>query len=138
MFGLGTAIPLIKDLVDRFIPDKSKAQAAKEALDELRQSQAGKAADEEFQAQLAGLANVKAEAEGKSALQRDWRPIVALTFAGLVVAYWFGFSAPNMPVTAVNAVFHLLELCLGGYVIGNSVERVAVHGIGIAKALKGK
>jgi hypothetical protein len=37
-----------------------------------------------------------AEAQG-SWLQRNWRSLLMVTFAGLVVAHWFGFTAQNIP-----------------------------------------
>ena len=39
---------------------------------------------------------VLAEAQG-SWLQRNWRPLLMCTFAALVVAHWFGLTAPNIP-----------------------------------------
>ena len=39
---------------------------------------------------------VLAEAQGSS-LQRNWRPLRMVVFAGLVIAHWFGFTASNIP-----------------------------------------
>lgn len=122
---LGSVIDLVKDGLDRFIPDKSAAAAAKATLDQLKESDEAKSLDADIKVQLAGLDNVKAEAAGSSWLQRNWRPMTALTFVGLVTAYWFGFTAPNLPQASVQELFELVKLCLGGYTMGRTVEKVA-------------
>ncbi len=122
---ISAGIGLIKDALDRFGPaDKTKKMELQNGLDELNATIHEKNVQDEFNVQLAGLQVVKAEAEGESWLQRTWRPIVALTFAGLVVAYWFGWSAPNLSADAVTNLFSLVKLCLGGYVIGRSGEKI--------------
>jgi len=66
---------------------------------------------------------VEAEAKGESVLQRNWRPIVMLTFVALVVARWLGFTAPDMSPEEYIAIYGIIELGLGGYVIGRSAEK---------------
>src|SRR5258708_30707586 len=39
---------------------------------------------------------VKTEAASSGWLTRSWRPIVMLTFTGLIVARWFGWAAPAL------------------------------------------
>jgi len=67
---------------------------------------------------------VKAEIEGESWLQRNWRPLVMLAFAGLVGAYWLGLAPADLPQYAVVQMYGLVKLGLGGYVIGRSAEKV--------------
>ena len=66
-----------------------------------------------------------AEAKGESWLQRSWRPIAMLSLLGLVGAYWFGFTPPNLDKSAVEGLFLLVQIGLGGYVVGRSAEKVA-------------
>jgi hypothetical protein len=66
-----------------------------------------------------------AEAKGESWLQRSWRPIAMLSLLGLVGAYWFGFTPTNLDKDAVNGLFLLVQIGLGGYVVGRSAEKVA-------------
>ena len=55
-------------------------------------------------------------------LQRSWRPIVMLTFTAIIVVGAFR----TIPFLDSSSPFwNLLELGLGGYVVGRSVERVA-------------
>lgn len=68
---------------------------------------------------------LNAELQGNG-LQRNWRPIVMLAFAFIVIYRYF--IAPIfslVPVELPERFFDLLELGIGGYVIGRSVEKVA-------------
>ena len=76
---------------------------------------------------------VKAEAQSDHWLAACWRPILMLTFGGLIVARWLGWSAPNIPEAEVLKLWSIVELGLGGYVIGRSVEKIVPA---IAGALK--
>lgn len=67
---------------------------------------------------------VKAEAQGQSWLQRTWRPVTMLVFVGLIVARWLGWSAPNLGEAEVLKLWDIVEIGLGGYVIGRSAEKV--------------
>ena len=59
-------------------------------------------------------------------LQRSWRPILMLAF-GFIVIY-VKFIAPlfSLPIPPLeNEFWNLLQLGIGGYVVGRSVEKVA-------------
>lgn len=54
-------------------------------------------------------------------LQRSWRPLVMLTFAVIILAGTF----TSLPILADTSRFwDLLEIGLGGYVIGRSGEKM--------------
>jgi hypothetical protein len=72
---------------------------------------------------------VEAEAKGDSWLQRTWRPITMLTFLVLVVADQTGVLAFRLAPEA----WTLLQIGLGGYVVGRSVEKAAPAVIGALK-----
>lgn len=78
---------------------------------------------------------VKAEAESSHWLAANWRPILMLTFGGLIVARWFGYAAPELSEAEYLKLWDIVQLGLGGYVIGRSVERITPH---IAGAIAGK
>lgn len=63
---------------------------------------------------------IKAEAQGASWLQRTWRPITMLTFLILVVCDSFGLLAFRLSEEA----WTLLQIGLGGYVAGRTVEKI--------------
>jgi hypothetical protein len=67
---------------------------------------------------------VKTEAQGQSWLQRTWRPITMLVFVALIVARWLGWSAPNLSEAEALKLWDIVEIGLGGYVIGRSAEKV--------------
>lgn len=67
---------------------------------------------------------VQAEAQGESWLQRNWRPMTMIWFGVLIGGHWFGFTPQNLSQSEILSLFDLMELGLGGYVIGRSVEKV--------------
>lgn len=54
-------------------------------------------------------------------MQRNWRPITMLTFLVLVVGDALGL----LPFRLAEQAWDLLQLGMGGYVIGRSVEKAA-------------
>ena len=54
-----------------------------------------------------------------------WRPLVMLVFTGLVVAWWFGFQPENADDALMEELFLLIQIGLGGYIVGRSAEKVA-------------
>ena len=113
-------------LIDRLWPDPAQAAQAKVQL--LEMAQKGELAE------LTARANiVQAEASSGSWLASSWRPITMLTFVGLIVARWFGWAAPNLSEAEYLKLWDIVELGLGGYVVGRSVEKVVPA---IAGALK--
>lgn len=78
---------------------------------------------------------VKTEAASSHWLAANWRPLLMVTFGGLIVARWFGWAAPNLTEAEYLALWDIVELGLGGYVIGRSAEKVAPA---ITEALKRK
>jgi len=107
---------IIGKVVDRAIPDKSEATRLKIALQEQLMNL--------HQIELQSAAQIiQAEAGGESWLQRNWRPIVMLTFAGLIVARWLGWAAPNLSEDEYLALWEIVKIGLGGYVLGRSVEK---------------
>jgi hypothetical protein len=76
---------------------------------------------------------VQAEASSGNWLASSWRPITMLTFVGLIVARWFGWAAPNLAEAEYLKLWDIVQLGLGGYVIGRSVEKVMPS---IADAMK--
>ena len=68
---------------------------------------------------------INSEASGDSWLQRNWRPLVMLVFAGLVCAHWFGATPENLSADSINGLLDIVKIGIGGYVIGQSAEKVA-------------
>jgi len=123
---LTAALNLGGQLIDRLWPDPDKRDQAKLALMEMAQK--GELAELTGRAEI-----VKAEAASEHWLAANWRPILMLTFGGLIVARWFGFAAPNLSEAEYLKLWSIVELGIGGYVIGRSVEKIVPS---LAGALK--
>lgn len=67
---------------------------------------------------------VKLEAGGNS-LQRNWRPVIMLAFGFIVMYSKFIAPAFGLPNTELEPDFwSLLNLGIGGYVVGRSGEKI--------------
>ena len=111
-------VPLLGDIIRSKFPDP--AEAAK--LEAEMQAELWRNA---HQLNTAAADIIKAEAQGQHWLAAIWRPIMMLTFAGLIVARWFGWAAPNLSEAEYLKLWSIVEFSLGGYVVGRSVEKVA-------------
>ena len=126
---LGALSPVLGQVVKNIFPDPA---------DELKRI------DMQNQLQLALMSNaaaieqaaadvIKQEAASEHWLAANWRPLTMLTFLALIVARWFGLTVPGISDALEIKLFDIIELGLGGYVIGRSLEKTAPA---IAAALK--
>ena len=59
-------------------------------------------------------------------LQRSWRPIIMLSFGFIIFYHYFLSQVFGLPVIDLPEKFwSLLEIGMGGYVIGRSAEKIA-------------
>ena len=125
---LPALVPILGRALGNLIPDPAvKAQAEAEIAKQLLASSA--------ELERAAGDIVLAEAKSEHFLAACWRPILMLTFGGLIVARWLGYSAPGISEAEVLKLWDIVQLGLGGYVIGRSAEKIAPQ---IADALKRK
>lgn len=110
----GEAGAQIGDIVEKFIPSDDKKSEAKKELTEVVLAAINKSL--ELQADV-----LKTEMTGNW-LQKSWRPITMLTFTAIIV---FGAFREIPYLESTSPFWQLLELGLGGYVVGRSVEKVA-------------
>lgn len=77
----------------------------------------------EYEAQLltAKTDIIKSEANSASWIARNWRPITMLTFLILVVLDSFKW----LPSPLASEAWAMLQIGLGGYVVGRSGEKIA-------------
>ena len=106
----------VLDIVDDVVEDKDEANRLKFQIQhqfiEIKSNELESAAK-----------IVLAEAQG-SWLQRNWRPLLMVTFVGLIVAHWFGLTAPDIPESVQNSLLNIVMVGVGGYVMGRSAEKV--------------
>ena len=105
------ALELGKGLIDKFWPDASEAERQKVNT---------------FLAVFTAQADIiKTEAASNHWLAANWRPLLMLTFGGLIVARWFGWAAPNLSQEEYLALWSIVEFGIGGYVVGRTAEKIA-------------
>ncbi len=77
---------------------------------------------------------IVAELRGESWLQRTWRPLVAVTFAAVIVFYglilpiavdWFGAPPVRIGDTLLGWIMTTVNIAIGGYIGGRTLEKVA-------------
>jgi hypothetical protein len=115
---LQSLAPSLFKIIDDAVPDKDLAVKLKHELSAQMLS-----ADSEVNKAASSV--VIAEVQGDSWLQRNWRPMLMIWFSVLIGAYWFGFVPVEMDPSAVESLFDLVTLGIGGYVIGRSGEKIA-------------
>lgn len=104
-------------VIDKFVTTdseklKAKAELSKIVLDKLNELAS-------FQKDV-----ILSETQGNT-LQRNWRPIVMLAFSAIVVYGKFIAPAFDLPSAPLETEFWgLLELGIGGYVIGRTAEKI--------------
>lgn len=116
--AIANVIGSIFGVVDKVVPDKELRDRLKA---EFHQS-VFRLWKQEMDA---ARAVIVAEAQGESWLQRNWRPITMLTFAGLIVARWLGYTAEGITPATEAQLLEIVNVGIGGYVLGRSAEKVA-------------
>ncbi len=72
-----------------------------------------------------------AEAQGSSWLQRNWRPVLMISIVAIVVnnyiiyPYLVLFGIPATPLELPDELFTLMQIGVGGYIVGRSAEKIA-------------
>ncbi len=113
------ALDVGKSLIDKFWPDAGESERQK---------------IQTFLAVFMAQSDiVKTEAASSHWLAANWRPITMLTFVGLIVARWFGWAAPNLSEAEYLKLWDIVNVGLGGYVVGRSVEKIAPALVGALK-----
>lgn len=109
------------DLIDNLHTSDDERLQHKERLLNVQAAAMQKVFDYETELLEAKGRVVHAEASSKHWLTANWRPITMLTFLTLVVGDSLGF----LPNDLNKEAWVLLEIGLGGYVVGRSGEKIA-------------
>ncbi|WP_444886715.1 3TM-type holin [Microbulbifer sp. JMSA008] len=109
---------LLGKVIDKAFPDKTEANRLKAQVDSQLISM-------DLEELKSASQIITAEAKGESCLQRNWRPITMLTFVGLIMAHWVGWTSPNLSEEQILALLEIVKIGLGGYVVGRSAEKAA-------------
>jgi len=108
---------MIEGVLDKVVPDAAERDRISFEIQKLLMGNQSKELEQAVQVILA-------EAQGESWLQRNWRPVLMLWFAGLVGAHWLGFTPPNLPESVVIGLLDIVQVGIGGYVLGRSGEKI--------------
>ena len=111
----------ITDLVDEVHTSDEEKMMIKAQIMRIQSEAAAKMQEYETALLEARSNIVVSEAKGESWLQRSWRPIAMLTFLALSVLDALGF----LPNPLAPQAWTLMQIGLGGYVIGRSFEKNA-------------
>jgi len=114
----GGLVKEVGNVIDKLFTSEEERLKAKNEIFKVLQEQ-------QLELQKLQTEIIVTEANGNW-LQRSWRPILMLAF-GFIVIY-VKFIAPlfSLPIPPLEDEFwNLLQLGIGGYVVGRSVEKVA-------------
>jgi hypothetical protein len=123
MLGWGEAVKGVTDLVGQFVEDKDKSN-------ELETAIKNKLIGLEQEVVRAQRDTIVAEANSQSFIARNWRPIMMLTFVFIIANNYilfpyvqlFGGEAVELEIP--DAMWGLLKIGVGGYVMGRSGEKM--------------
>lgn len=114
----------VMSVIDRVLKDKAEAEQVKMKLMEEALKKDGEIAK-------AAASVVQAEAQGDSWMQRNWRPSLMFLFGFIIFnnyilipyASTFGFSVPHVDIPP--DMWTMIQIGLGGYIVGRSGEKIA-------------
>jgi len=109
------------ELIDNLHTSEEERLIQKAKLLDVQAAVVQQAIDYERDITLAKADIVKAEANSDSWLASNWRPVTMLAFCGLAVGDSFGL----LPSPLASEAWTLLQIGLGGYVLGRSGEKIA-------------
>ncbi len=131
---LGGLFEVGAKLIDRLFPDQVARDKAKVELLTMQ-------ANGELEELKVRMSAIVAEAQSDSWLAANWRPLTMLSFVFIIFNNWVlypYFKAFGLPVIYLEVpvnVWDIIEIGLGGYVVGRSGEKIASS---VAEALKKK
>ena len=114
----GGVVKEVGKVIDNlFTSDEERLKAKNEIFKVLQEQQ--------LELQKLQTEIVLAEANGNW-LQRSWRPILMLSFGFIVIYVKFVAPLFSLPIPPLeNEFWNLLQLGIGGYVVGRSAEKIA-------------
>lgn len=119
----------VTDLLGKIVTKEEDILQVKAAISRIENEIASKLLEYETKLLESKTKVLVADAQGASWLQRTWRPITMLTFLCLIIADTFGLTTFRL----TDKAWTLLQLGLGGYVIGRSAEKIVPN---VIKSLK--
>lgn len=120
----GNLVSELSDLADDMFTSDEERLAFKQKAAEIADRAAARADELEGKRIEARGAVVLQEATS-GVLKSNWRPATMIALVALLIAHCFGWTSRDLPEDVVIAVIELIQIGLGGYVIGRSAEKIA-------------
>ena len=117
---LSSAIAPVTNLIDELHTSDEERESLRLEFFKLQSGIFHESMEYEKKLLSAQSSIIVAEAQGGSWIQKSWRPITMLTFLALVVFDSFGWLASPL----ASEAWTLLQIGLGGYVAGRSLEKI--------------
>ena len=126
----GPLVRAVLGVVERAQEAKMDRAAIEAELRKAIAAELGRVAATELQSRRDVLI---AELRGESWLQRNWRPLVAVTFAAVIVFYglilpiavdWFGAPPVRIGDTLLGWIMTSVNIAIGGYIGGRTLEKI--------------
>lgn len=114
----------VADVIEHVVPSGDAKVALQEKILESQISAAQQLMSYQEQLMNNQASIIEAEAKSESWIARNWRPIVMLTFTGLIVARWCGWVQPHLSEDEYQSLWSIVQFGLGGYVVGRSAEKI--------------
>ena len=123
--GLGSVVKEVGGLIDNLSTTEEEKLEARRKLLELQSNLYQKALEADAQIVSSQASVVEAEAKSESWLTRNWRPITMLVFTFIVFFNYVLsplFGLIRLELT--DQMWSLLQIGIGGYVAGRSLEKI--------------
>ena len=117
-------------MIDNVHTSKEEKLVQKAQLLEIQTTFLKEALEYESEQLQAKAAIITAEAQADSWITRSWRPITMLTFLALIVLDSFGLLAFRL----AGEAWTLLQIGIGGYIVGRSGQAITTGIVGAMKA----
>lgn len=121
--GFLAFLPMLLPIIEKIFPSSAEQTQAKAEL--LTAMSTADMSAMEAQAKV-----ISAEASGESSVQRNWRPHLMYMFM-FIVAYNYiiaplmtSFGVPTVTLPIPEHMWMLLEIGVGGYIVGRSGEKM--------------
>lgn len=142
MIGIGAVLGFVSnifapaaDLVDKIHTSDEEKLGMKAQLMQIQASLVAKMQEYETALLEAKSKIITAEANSQSVIARNWRPVTMLCFVASIMGHWFGLTPDTLTPETVDNMFLLVQIGLGGYVVGRSGEKMAKS---VAQIIKDK
>lgn len=117
------------DLIDELHTSDEEKLEAKAKMMVIQNELTSKMLDVQKTETEAARDVIVAEAKGEGILQRNWRPIIMLLFGAIIANNYIlnpwlsAMFSIDVVMEVPNQMWSLLNLGIGGYIVGRSVEK---------------